>query len=85
MLKTTRTYRAKIVNHQQVSNDFDDCGFSAFKPWNVVRSTTGKFPTTANSKNMNDTDTDTDTATSILTQVRSKDEVFVFRDASVTQ
>jgi transposase len=37
MLETTRTYRTKVVNHQQASNDLNDCGFSAFKPWNVVR------------------------------------------------
>ena len=31
MLETTRTYRAKIVNYQQVSDDLDQCGFSASK------------------------------------------------------
>jgi len=31
MLETTRTYRAKIVNHQQVQDDLDNCGFSASK------------------------------------------------------
>lgn len=37
MLETTRTYRAKIINHSQVSDDLDDCGFSASKLWNVAR------------------------------------------------
>jgi len=37
MLETTRTYRAKIVNHQQVQDDLDNCGFSASKLWNVAR------------------------------------------------
>ena len=37
MLETTRTYRAKIVNHSQVSDDLDDCGHSASKLWNVAR------------------------------------------------
>ncbi|EMA58707.1 RNA-guided endonuclease InsQ/TnpB family protein [Halorubrum lipolyticum] len=37
MLETTRTYRAKIVNHQQVSDELDQCGFSASKLWNVAR------------------------------------------------
>ncbi len=37
MLDTTRTYRAKIVNHQQVCDDLDQCGFSASKLWNVGR------------------------------------------------
>jgi putative transposase len=37
MLETTRTYRAKIVNHQQVRDDLDDCGHSASKLWNVAR------------------------------------------------
>jgi hypothetical protein len=37
MLETTRTYRAKILNHQQVRDDLDDCGHSASKLWNVAR------------------------------------------------
>jgi putative transposase len=37
MLETTRTYRAKLVNYQQVSDDLDDCGHSASKLWNVAR------------------------------------------------
>jgi putative transposase len=37
MLETTRTYRAKIANHSQVSGDLDGCGFSASKLWNVAR------------------------------------------------
>ena len=37
MLDTTRTYVAKITNHQQVQDDLDACGFSAAKLWNVGR------------------------------------------------
>jgi putative transposase len=37
MLATTRTYRAQIVNHHQVQDDLDQCGFSASKLWNVAR------------------------------------------------
>ncbi len=37
MLETTRTYRAKIVNHSQVSDDLDQCGFAGSKLWNVAR------------------------------------------------
>ena len=37
MLETTRTYRANIVNHSQVSDDLDDFGHSASKLWNVAR------------------------------------------------
>jgi putative transposase len=40
MLETTRTYRAKIVNHEQVSDDLDNCGHSASKLWNVARTYT---------------------------------------------
>ena len=31
VLETTRTYRAKIVNHQQLQDDLDQCGLSASK------------------------------------------------------
>jgi len=37
MLETTRTYVAKITNHQQVRDDLDACGFAASKLWNVGR------------------------------------------------
>ncbi len=37
MLETTRTYVARIMNHQQVRDDLDHCGFSASKLWNVGR------------------------------------------------
>ncbi len=37
MLETTRIYRAKIADHSQVSDDLDQCGFSASKLWNVAR------------------------------------------------
>ncbi len=37
MLETTRTYRAKIVNHSQLSDDLDQYGVSASKLWNVAR------------------------------------------------
>ena len=37
MLETTRTYVAKITNHQQVRDDLDTCGFAASKLWNVGR------------------------------------------------
>ena len=37
MLETTRTYVARITNHSQVRDDFDQCGFSASKLWNVGR------------------------------------------------
>ena len=37
MLETTRTYRPTIVNHSQVSDDLDACGFAASKRWNVAR------------------------------------------------
>jgi putative transposase len=57
MLETTRTYRAKIVNHQQVSDDLDDCGHSASKLWNVARyhaqqawDVTGESPSEADLK-----------------------------------
>ena len=57
MLETTRTYRAKIVNHQQVSDDLDDCGYSASKLWNVARyhsqqewDDTGEIPSEAGLK-----------------------------------
>ncbi len=57
MLKTTRTYRAKIVNHHQVSDDLDDCGHSASKLWNVARyhtqqewDDTGEIPSEADLK-----------------------------------
>ncbi len=33
MLETTRTYVAKITNHQQVRDDIDACGFVASKLW----------------------------------------------------
>lgn len=36
-METTRTYRAKILNHNQVSDDLDRCGFAASKLWNVGR------------------------------------------------
>jgi len=36
-MDTVRTYRAKILNHNQVKNDLDRCGFSASKLWNVGR------------------------------------------------
>jgi putative transposase len=65
MLKTTRTYRAKIVNHSQVSDDLDDCGHSASKLWSVVRyhsqqecDDTGEIPSPisrANEKTTNET------------------------------
>jgi len=74
MLETTRTYRAKIVNHQQVQDDLDNCGFSASKLWNVARYYTqgrwdddGEIPDDGelnpNSRNTNDI------VTSILSQV----------------
>lgn len=51
MLETTRTYRATIVNHTQVSDDLDNCGHSVSKLWNVARyyiqqewDGTGKIP-----------------------------------------
>ena len=57
MLETTRTYRAKIVNHQQVSGDLDYCGLSASKLWNVARyhaqqewDDTGEIPSEADLK-----------------------------------
>ena len=57
MLETTRTYRAKLVNHQQVSDDLDDCGHSASKLWNVARyhihqewDETGEIPSEADLK-----------------------------------
>lgn len=57
MLETTRTYRAKIVNHSQVSDDLDACGFSASKLWNVARyhtqqvwDETGEVPSEADLK-----------------------------------
>jgi putative transposase len=37
MLETTRTCVAKITNHEQVRGEFDRCGFSASKLWNVGR------------------------------------------------
>lgn len=37
ILETTRTYRAKIINHAQVSEDFDARGHSVSKLWNVAR------------------------------------------------
>jgi len=37
VLETTRTYVAKITNHRQVRDDFDQCGFLASKLWNVGR------------------------------------------------
>jgi hypothetical protein len=37
MLETTHAYRAKIVNHQQVSDDLNQCGFSVSKLCNVAR------------------------------------------------
>ncbi len=37
MLETTRTYVARIMNHQQVRDDLDHCGFAASKLWNVGR------------------------------------------------
>ncbi len=37
LMDTVRTYRAKILNHHQVKNDLDLCGFSASKLWNVGR------------------------------------------------
>src|SRR6056297_1881793 len=37
MLETTRTYRATIDNHSQVSDALDTCGFAASKLWNVAR------------------------------------------------
>ncbi|MFB6283278.1 MAG: RNA-guided endonuclease InsQ/TnpB family protein [Halobacteria archaeon] len=37
MLETTRTYKAKVKNHNQVENDLDRCGWSASKLWNVGR------------------------------------------------
>ncbi len=37
MLETTRTYVARITNHEQVRDDLDQCGFSASKLWNVGR------------------------------------------------
>ena len=57
MLETTRTYRAKIVNHQQVRDDLDNCGHSASKLWSVARyhiqqewGETGKIPSEADLK-----------------------------------
>ena len=57
MLETTRTYRVKIVNHSQVNDDLDDCGFSASKLWNVARyhtqhvwDETGEIPSEADLK-----------------------------------
>jgi putative transposase len=57
MLETTRTYRARIVNHQQVSDDLDDCGHSVSKLWNVARyhipqewDGTGEIPSEADLK-----------------------------------
>jgi len=37
MLETTRTYVAKITNHQQVRDGLDACGFAASKLWNIGR------------------------------------------------
>ena len=37
MLETTRTYVARITNHEQVRDDLDKCGFAASKLWNVGR------------------------------------------------
>jgi putative transposase len=37
MLETTRTYVARITNHEQIRDDLDQCGFSASKLWNVGR------------------------------------------------
>ncbi len=37
MLKTTRTYVARITSHSQVRDPLDQCGFSASKLWNVGR------------------------------------------------
>jgi len=34
----TRTYKASIRNHQQVSDDLDSLGFAASKLWNVGQS-----------------------------------------------
>jgi hypothetical protein len=57
MLETTRTYQAKIVNHQQVQDELDDCGHSASKLWNVARyhiqqewDATGEIPSEADLK-----------------------------------
>ena len=37
MLETTRTYRATIANHPQVSDTLDECDFSASTLWNIAR------------------------------------------------
>ncbi len=36
-MEITRTYRAKILNHNEVEYDLNQCGFSASKLWNVGR------------------------------------------------
>ena len=77
MLETTRTYRAKISNHQQVSDDLDQCGFSASKPWSVARYYTqcrwdedGEIPDDGELKS--ELKEPNDTVTSILSQVRTR-------------
>jgi putative transposase len=37
VLEATRTYVARITNHQQGRDDLDQCGVSASKLWNVGR------------------------------------------------
>ena len=75
MLETTRTYQAKIANHSQVSDDLDQCGFSASKLWNVARYYTqgrwdedGEIPDDGENSNPNSRNTN-DTVTSILSQL----------------
>ncbi len=36
-METARTYQAKILNHSQVKDELDQCGFAASKLWNVGR------------------------------------------------
>lgn len=36
-METTRTYKAKILNKNQVEDELDQCGFAASKLWNVGR------------------------------------------------
>lgn len=56
-MEATRTYRAKIVNYNQVSDSLDQCGWAASKLWNVGRwyiqkkwEETGRIPAEAELK-----------------------------------
>jgi len=46
MLKTARTYIAKVTNYQQIRDDLDRRGFSASKLWDVERYYTNNGGTT---------------------------------------